>query len=158
LQRPADSRRRNTHSAGNLVEPNPGRPKRSTSPTRRVAISLLASAPLCKSQRSGTLIGPAEAPPSRARSSPKRLAKSSGGQATSNRSGGRHHCGFASDSSLPTGPKHGRASLDLGWIRCDQRPTNMACDAPQLSTNRRLWSETAPVAPDRNPTMYNAMP
>jgi hypothetical protein len=90
LQRPADSRQPTPTRRAISLSPTPAVLERSISPTRRIAISLLASAPPCKSQRSGTLIGPAEASPSRARSCPNGGRKSS-------RKAERHQIGVVGD-------------------------------------------------------------
>src|SRR5215467_13963416 len=82
FQRQPDSRWRNTYAAGNLIEPDPG-----GSQTKHFAHSAHRQ-PLCwhplprVNPKGRTLIGPAEAPPNRARSS---------------RNGGRNHLGTPSD-------------------------------------------------------------
>src|SRR5215472_10106868 len=88
FQRQPDSRWRNTYAAGNLIEPDPG-----GSQTKHFAHSAHRQ-PLCwhplprVNPKGRTLIGPAEAPPNRARSS---------------RNAGRNHRGFASD--FPRNPQ-----------------------------------------------------
>src|SRR5215831_7684018 len=108
FQRQPDRRRCDTDAAGNLVEPDPGGPQ-----TKHVAHSAHRH-PLCwhplprAKPKERTLIGPAEAPSNRARSS---------------RNGGRNHLGTPSDiksewratssrirGRLPPESAHGKAA------------------------------------------------
>src|SRR5262252_1932405 len=118
FQRQPDSRWRNTYAAGNLIEPDPG-----GSQTKHFAHSAHRQ-PLCwhplprVNPKGRTLIGPAEAPPNRARSS---------------RNGGRNHLGKRHQIGM------------LGDIIADSRATSpgirnsaLALVKPSAATTNRM--------------------